>query len=268
MIEEIDFPTTSTYGKDVIKRVQVRLLEMARETVRVLDSNGFKYFICFGTLLGAVRHKGFIPWDDDFDMFLFDDEYDDAIACLRKHLPPNIIVHDRESDPIYWPAWSRLRDIGSRVHSVQDLDDEAYKYKGINLDLYRIKRVNRGCADLYRRRENIEFLVRKNTVGLVQKDQYSRMFDEWVTDYTHLLSAKRVCADDVFAFTVGFKQGEIDDILPLQKIMFEGYEFFAPHNIDAVLRHIYGDYMMIPEYSKRKPHYDRVLFNIKEDDRD
>ena len=53
-----------------IKRVQKRLLEMGTVIARILEKHDIPYMITFGTLLGAVRHHGFIPWDDDFDIFL------------------------------------------------------------------------------------------------------------------------------------------------------------------------------------------------------
>ena len=70
-----------------IKRVQNRLLEMAKATAAILEKNNIPYQIAFGTLLGAVRHGGFIPWDDDFDFLLFDDSYDKATEALARELP-------------------------------------------------------------------------------------------------------------------------------------------------------------------------------------
>ena len=68
-----------------IKRVQERLLKMAKEIASILEDHDIPYQIAFGTLLGAVRHKGFIPWDDDFDFFLFDDSYEKAMEVLQKN---------------------------------------------------------------------------------------------------------------------------------------------------------------------------------------
>ena len=72
------------YTQEDIRKVQQCLLRMAKEIAGVLEGNGIQYFIAYGTLLGAVRHQGFIPWDDDLDFYLFDDSYDRAIELLRE----------------------------------------------------------------------------------------------------------------------------------------------------------------------------------------
>lgn len=257
----MDFVETAQYTKEDVKAVQNRLMEMAKSTIDILERHGFHYMIAFGTLLGAVRHGGFIPWDDDLDFFLFDEEYDAAIDCLRQELPQDIIVHDRLTDPIYWPAWSRLRDLNSKTTAIKFPDDNAYKYTGINLDLYRIKRVKKCDAEEYRRKEYLKFLIRKHDAGLIEKEKFEELFEKGIEDcYMASANKESDTGKEVFAFVLAFKEVAVDDILPLKKVKFEDCEFWAPNNTDACLTHMYGDYMQIPEFSKRKPHYDRIEF--------
>ena len=80
-----------------IKRVQNRLLEMGKVIADILERNNIPYMITFGTLLGAVRHGGFIPWDDDFDMFLFEDSYEKAMEVLSKELPMDMFLENKDT---------------------------------------------------------------------------------------------------------------------------------------------------------------------------
>ena len=62
--------------KELLRKVQLEMLDIAREVRRVCDENGINYFLDSGTLIGAARHKGFIPWDDDMDIGMLRTEYE------------------------------------------------------------------------------------------------------------------------------------------------------------------------------------------------
>ncbi len=261
MIKDLDFPVTEKYNKSDIKKLQDVLLKMAKSVHSVLEKHNIKYCICLGTLLGAVRHEGYIPWDDDFDIYIFDEDYDKAMDILRKELPKWMIVHDEKVDPIYWPAWSRLRDINSIA--VADLfpDDNSYKYRGINLDFYRLKKTSRSNVDIHIWNENLRFYHKKYSVGMLQEEVYRKKVEE-LENLIKSEKEKKVTVDDeqVFTFLDFMRKVEIKDMLPLKKYMFEEFEFWGPNNADAVLRESYGDYMEIPKYEERHPHYSSVTY--------
>ena len=158
MNNNLKFPTNKNYTKNDIKRVQNRLLEMSDTVLGILDNNNIKYIIAYGTLLGSIRHKGFIPWDDDLDIYIFDDDYDKALELLRKKLPKDMIVHDKLNDPIYWPFWSRVRDLKSETIAELWPNDNKYKYTGINFDLYKLEKVKEKDAlkKIYKRNNKIK----------------------------------------------------------------------------------------------------------------
>lgn len=261
---DVDFPTKPGYPRCDLERVQHRLVQMADIVTDILVRNHIRHFITFGTLLGAVRHGGFIPWDDDFDLMLFDDEYEAGLNCLRKELPKDLIVHDRQTDPIFWPSWSRVRDIHSSAKAILWKDDDAYRYTGVNLDLYRIKKMRKSEVDLYRAKEHLEFIVRKHTSGVMPDKQYDKLFDEFTAEYVRqLANTPGEKAIDPVGYTSAlpdFVFLEESSVLPLKKYKFCGRAYWGPNDSDALLGHMFGDYMALPPYENRLSHYDEVMF--------
>lgn len=261
--EKLDFPAKPGYTKEDVKKVQNRLLEMAKVTCSILEENGFHYILALGTLLGAVRHKGFIPWDDDFDLFLFDDEYEAAMTCLKEQLPENMKLHDRSTDPTYYADWAKVRDLKSEVYNEAYPVDGEHEYRGLWLDLYKLKKVKRSELEEHRKREHIEFLVRKHDVGFIADDEFKNKFTQWCEEFVQFHNEhkeEQIADDDIYAFVVFIKYMELEEVWPLRQYEFEDTKFWGPNNFDAILQRSYKDYMRVPEFENRKPHCGNVAF--------
>lgn len=262
---ELDFPTSPEYSKVDICRVQKMLLEMGKTVCGILDRHNVPYFITFGTLLGAVRHGGFIPWDDDFDIFLFDESYDKAIRCLEDELPRHLIVHGPKTDPIYFPAWSSVKNKLTEVvdSGLYNPDNNLLRYKCIGVDMYRIKKIGAHQVRSYKMREAMMFFSRKHAFGIIS--------DEIYREKAKLLSKELSEAEEeeyraknkspVYMFMLLLKKAiSTDQLFPLRKYSFEDTEFWGPADSDALLSSIYGDYMCIPDFDNRRSHFKRVVF--------
>jgi lipopolysaccharide cholinephosphotransferase len=240
------------------QKVQERLLQMAKEIVKIFDKHDIKYFIAFGTLLGAVRHKGFIPWDDDFDMFLFGDSYDYAINCLKQELPPDIFVEYSDSEPLYFHEWAHAKDTNSVSEYTLFPQDGIYSHQGVSIDLYRLVEMPFCAVEPYKIIENIKYQKRKYVAGLINKDTLNAQIA--ALENRLLLSHSDEKYHVYYATNLRDKYLEINEVLPLKKYTFEDTEFFGPANFDSILTKLYGKYMELPKEENRIPHYSKVTF--------
>lgn len=112
------------------------MLDMLEEVDRICRKHDIKYFLIAGSLLGAIRHKGFIPWDDDVDIALFRDDYDRLEKILQKELPSNMFMQTLATDPGYDATHLKIRLAGTTA-IMKCAINERYRYNmGIFIDVF------------------------------------------------------------------------------------------------------------------------------------
>ena len=230
----------------LLRRGQLRMLEILDAVDAICRAHNIPYWLSSGTLLGAVRHGGFIPWDDDLDIELLREDYLRLLPILRRELPERFMLHDRESDSTYPNLYAKVRDKHSCIEEEYEFKG---KYDGCFIDLFPVERspyplfriANRLYVNLchhwiYR---NCRWLYEFNRVLLTRV--VFPVFRGYVSVF-HPNSAYRHTLGTVFK-----DERCADELLPLREIQFEGKTYFAPYDTHSYLTKKYGDYMQLPK---------------------
>lgn len=267
------------YETERLKKVE---LDILLEINRLCDENDIEFFLDSGTLLGAIRHKGFIPWDDDIDIGMIRSDYERFLSVAPKGLGSGYSLETPHGDNVKF-SFSKVRRRGtsfieSATHS-DDGDDgiwvDIFPFDWIDgsdeniaqkkaqwkrwhkLMLLRV--VPRTRADSSVMKKILRPLVRLPLM-IHSKGWYCRKLDS-------LADSPEPC--DGFALTCfhyysSFPALAVDDVLPLGTAEFEGCEFPVFHNWDKYLTQVYGDWRQLPPEDKRVSHHDVVKLDFGE----
>ncbi len=257
----LDFPLKGTVTKDDIKKAQKKLLNMALTIRDIFKRNNIQYTIMFGSLLGAIRHNGFIPWDLDFDFAVIDEDYEDAVKHLEENLPCNLVLVNSDVDEKYCASWIKVADKNSIIHSTKWLADNSFKYKGLHIDIYRLSKTTKQEYKDYLLKENLRYYHMRFEKNLIDADTLFKSLELMKNNYIKMRNETEKNDDEILAF-LNYFVGKKTAIFPTIEYNFEGHTFMGPQNGDEVLRaSYYGDtYMVPPEYSNRDIKIDKIDF--------
>lgn len=256
-----NFPLQGTITYEIVDEAHKRILMIAKEIKKVLNKHDISYSIFFGTVIGAVRHKGFIPWDMDMDFGVFSD-YEKTISILREELPPWLVVLDQSSDPYYCASWAKIVDRFSEFHATTFSGDNVFRYKGLHVDLYNIQETTYNQVCSYRKKEAIAYYDRRIKAGTISEADYRSQCARIESFFNKEISDRNTINPDkpILAF-LHFFEGEPDCMFPLREYEFEGERFSGPNDYDKFLKGCYykGDYMQLPPYENRDMKMDGLI---------
>lgn len=249
----------------ILRNMQLRLLEMLMYIDDICNNNNIKYWLSSGTCLGAVRHGGFIPWDDDLDIEMERKDYNRLLKILREQ-PDKYVLQEYKSDCEYLHTYSKLRDLNSRVKENND-SDTRNKYQGIYIDIFPIypsrsrKLFNLGAALWYKGVYMAQYIndtkKRRKRIKLF-RNTFSKLIFPIMETIQLPFNAK------IFRHNLGSvfsKPRYRKDIDSTVRIPFEGALLPVPQNYDHYLREIYGDYEKLPDIEEIHPHFIDVSFD-------
>jgi lipopolysaccharide cholinephosphotransferase len=261
-----------------LRKVQLVQLSIAKEIKRICDENNIEYFLDSGTLLGAVRHKGFIPWDDDMDIGMTRENYDKFIEVAKTKLSGEYFLQTWETDKNYPMPFAKIRK--NNTLFVEDNFENAKIHQGIYVDIFpydyfpsskrRQKRFWRKknflSAMLLMKCKSVKFKSNQNTfLKFILKLAMFTFIKFIVCFYTkeHIVNkySKLVCKYEEKGSGLVYEQTQCYTfghwVIPEEcisgnvKMKFEDTYFSCPKNYDSYLTKIYGDYMTPPPEDKR-----------------
>lgn len=230
-----------------LRRHQMVMLEMVKELDRICKKHDIPYFLYWGTLLGAIRHDGFIPWDDDLDVAVMRKDYKKLMKVLPNELPEQLVLQTNDTDHNYFSFMAKLRYKKSVLHEEPFAD--SYKERGIFIDIFPMDKLLPWTHKL--RLQSLAYNLYRAGNGSERamcKIRVLTWFNRHVS-FPILRCISRLSGTECLMCDYGMpfhKVHKMDDIFPLVTHTFEGMETFVPCNSHAVLQSLYGDYMQLP----------------------
>lgn len=251
-----------------------------KEIVRICEENNLTYMLIGGTLLGAIRHKGFIPWDDDLDIAMPRKSYDKFLEICKRDLNSQYSLDYHTNNKYYWLPFAKIRRKGT-VYEEAFLRNNDNIPKGVWVDIFPLDSVMKEKSILQTLQAKLVFslsiLIRyKLGYARPQKKTTKIMFNLF-----KFMSINKLFSIQEKIMTVwnreeaeyfvnlgskyGYKKQTIlkEKYLPTVKVEFEGNFFNAPKDWEFILKRIYGDYMKLPPKEERVTH-DPVRIDLGE----
>lgn len=266
-----------------LKKLHEIELEILDEVDRFCNKNNIKYCLCGGTLLGAIRHKGFIPWDDDIDIIMFRDDYDKFIKEYSKIEGGKYFVQAYEVDNDFWHMFAKVRkrntlfdekrfehldvnkEISIDIFPIDNVPDTGYntiKYRANMIKIFnsavmlklKMKKLNECNFKI------LTWFCSLLPVSFLNKKSYG-----WITKDKNLDS--KYCVSYCSAYSIRREYVPKERFLPFKEAEFEGKKYPIPNHYKDYLISLYGnDYMKLPPKEKRITHnVVRVSFNVSGD---
>ena len=264
-----------------IREIQLFELQMLKDIAKVCDENKITYLLASGTLLGAARHGGFIPWDDDIDLYMPLKDYKRFLKIGQKCLGDKYFVQNYKTDKNYGEMWTQIRANGTT-----SMPKSCYKYNihfGMCLDIFPMV----GASSNEKKREKQDKALEFNRVLL--HDSYAKAVGENISpklkllyliprgirrficklnEHRYLIDPNKTESWKSVWFSLNVPMYQHELLNNYDKIKFEDDYFNTFKNYDLYLTDLYGEYMTPPPIEERGGHTDElgeIIFDLHKD---
>ncbi len=268
-----------TESVSLIKHAQLDLLN---ELKRICEKNHISYCLIAGTLIGAIRHEGFIPWDDDIDVGMLREEYDRFIEACQKELDPAYFLHDWNTDKNSPLPFMKMKIKGT--HFRESLSENSGMSDEIFIDIfpydsapensfgqsiqairsYLIQKILLVRCGFSLDRGNP---VKKILYGLLNVLSRIRSVDSWKKEADKVMKQYN---DQKTEYVITMNRAasyqkerkKRDMFINTEPHIFEGSYYQIPCDYDTFLKELYGDYMKFPPVEERTGRHEIVLSDL------
>ncbi len=258
-----------------LRELQLCELEILKKVIEAFEKNNLSYFALFGTLIGAVRHEGFIPWDDDVDIGMPRKDYDTFIANADKILPDELqILHYTKN----WRVPNKICRIENKNTTMAPLDKNGniieWQNHGVQIDIFPIdgcpateqervrffKKIRKmmvkdtlfrqQISNHYSLKHNLVLLALSPIVAVLGRTYYIKKYNNFLRNID---AQKTNIYSDVGMSLDPIKTWSYDIFNDFEYKKFENIKLKCPKGFDEFLKIYYGDYMALPPKEKQIP---------------
>lgn len=264
---------------DILRQIQMKQLEVMVEVDRICREKGWRYYMIAGTLLGAVRHKGFIPWDDDLDIGMPRADYESFIDNAQSLLSDSYFLQNYKTEKNCFSPFSKIRINGTvfREQAVAHVQC----HHGIYIDIFpldfvpddpQVRRRNAFLCAQLKKISMVKLNIREKGKAL---DFFRSMIgcilpNKWFHAWINQIVSRQRYATSGYMSNALSPTGVENWLLTNEQygkpveLLFEGHKFFAPAAYEQLLKKRYGNYMELPPEDKRGGWHAVTEVNVRE----
>lgn len=273
------------YDEDLLEKLKLAELNILKDYIKVCDKYNINYFLVYGTAIGAVRHNGFIPWDDDIDVGMLREDYDKFVEVVEQELGQDYILTTpltmkgyastviklQRKNTKFVPQMSRTMKCDLCIHIdifIYDNfdDDEKIALKKIR-QTRRISQITFLCGSPYPIIEigGIKQVMAKVLcfmahyvlkILFISPQRLYKKFEAISTSANNQQTKYMTSYEDTWPLKDKLTR---EDLFPLKEMKFEDIYVKLPNQYDKLLRATYGDYMQLPPENQRVNHAAEIV---------